>query len=111
MPTRQVLPVSRPPGVGRGGHRIDDLNYCPICQLYFVNTTVFKIHRDLHSVKFDTICSFCGERMRSVGEFALHLLLNHVGRRQEATESSESDCTAASTPSKRTRKSNEPSPE
>ena len=111
MPTQQSLPLPTLTGVGRGGRRLSDLHYCHHCRIHFANVSVYNIHCDLHSVKFDCVCSFCGDRLLSITEFSLHMLHKHIDRQQDAMQTaqpSNDDDTAESSTSKRTRNSNEP---
>ena len=111
LPTQQAMSGKREAGVGRGGHRLEDLHYCSHCRIYFVNVNVYNIHRLTHSERFKRVCTFCNEPLGSPGELALHLLHEHFQSQHEETEEeepSDSHDAAESSASKKPRRSDDP---
>ena len=110
MSARQIRSEPTIVGVGRGGHRMEDLHYCYTCKLYFADASVFNIHGDVHSIRFECTCSICNEQLFSMGELALHYLQKHPDRRQGAMPSvrlSNDSCIVGRTSSMETKTSNE----
>ena len=82
MSALQVMPVPAGAGVESAGHYIEALNYCHLCQLYFVNANACNIHRHLYSIKIDLVCLLCNGRFFELGHLAQHLIQMHRDKQQ-----------------------------